>query len=385
VVAAPTRQRLFTRPFLLLWSFSFLTFLAAFQLFPTLPLRILDLGGSQTQAGLFLTVYTWASALSAPLTGALADRVGPHRLMVVAAGSFVAFSVAYGFVTTLPWLLTVAVGHGVFWSGLLSSSGALVTDVVPETRRTEGLAYWGMAPTAAIAVAPAVGLEIYERGWRILTLEVAALSVVVAGLALLVPKPSEYHNAGTVPGPLVSWKVVLAAGTIFLAAIGYGGITSHVAVMATLRGLTPRSLFFTAFACTILLTRIVVGPIGDRLGPLRLLLPSLIVLPPALWILATARSNPEIVVAAILFGLGFGGAYPAFLTWILARTHPGRRAATFGSVLFALDIGIGSGSLAVGWVAEVASFDLAFRVMAGLAAFSIPWFLVCRAWLFPES
>lgn len=374
-------ERLLTGPFLLLWSFSFLTFFAAFQLFPTLPLRILDLGGSQAQSGLFLTMYTWASALSAPLTGALADRVGPRKLLIVAAVAFVAFSLGYGVVTSLLPLLVIAVFHGIFWSGLLSASGALITDVIPPERRTEGLAYWGMAPTAAIAVAPAVGLWVYGLGWKILVVEVAILATIVGGLALLVPKPP-FREAPELSGPLVSWRVILVAGTISLAAVGYGGITSHVALLADARGLSPRSLFFTVFAVTILVTRIFIAPLGDRLGPLRLLLPSLVVVPPALWILAGAGTNRGVVLAALLFGLGFGGAYPAFLTWVLARTDPRRKAATFGSTLFALDTGIGSGSLVVGLMAETTGYGFAFRATALLAVLAIPWFLGCRRLFF---
>jgi hypothetical protein len=46
-----SREPLFTPQFILLWCYAFVTFLSAFQLLPTFPLRILELGGSQAQAG----------------------------------------------------------------------------------------------------------------------------------------------------------------------------------------------------------------------------------------------------------------------------------------------------------------------------------------------
>src|SRR5262245_30377422 len=79
----PTEERLITPRFLVMCAFTFTVFLSAFQLFPTAPFRIVDLGGSKAQAGLFLGFLTYASAFSAPLTGALADRVGKRRMLIV--------------------------------------------------------------------------------------------------------------------------------------------------------------------------------------------------------------------------------------------------------------------------------------------------------------
>ena len=57
--------------------------------------------------------------------------------------------------------------HGVFWSGLLVAAGSYVTDMVPPPRRAEGMSYWGMSTIFAVAMAPTIGLWVFERGgWR---------------------------------------------------------------------------------------------------------------------------------------------------------------------------------------------------------------------------
>src|SRR5262245_6095641 len=99
------REPLLTWPFLRLCLCAFAAFIAAFQLFPTIPFHLIELGAGRAQAGLFLTVYTWASALSAPFTGALADRFGRRRMLLYAAASFAVFSVVYGLVRPIPLLL----------------------------------------------------------------------------------------------------------------------------------------------------------------------------------------------------------------------------------------------------------------------------------------
>jgi MFS family permease len=151
------------------------------------------------------------------------------------------------------------------------------------------------------------------------------------------------------------------------------------------RGIEPPSLFFTVFAIAILTTRFVTGPLGDRIGPKRLFYPSVAAIPPALAILALGETRGSMIVAAAIFGTGFGGAYPAFATWILARTDPARRAATFGSIVWAFDTGIGTGSLALGWIAEHFGFVDAFLVGAVVSLGSIPIFLAAARLLPDES
>lgn len=374
-VPAREREALFTPAYLQLWALTFVTFLSAFQLFPTIPFRVMELGGSKAEGGFFLAAYTYASAFSAPLMGSFADHLGRRRMVIGAALGFVVFSVLYGVVTHLPWLLAVACVHGLFWSGLLSASGAMISEVIPAARRTEGLAYWGMAPTAAIAVAPPVGLFLYERSWLSLCLVMAAISLAVAllGARLRVGLERSSEPFPSI-GRLIDWRVLLVALTLYVISFGYGGITSYVALLADERGLSPRSLFFTVLAATILLTRILVSPLGDRYGPKSLLYPSVTVIPAALALLALAHSIEGWVGAAVLYGAGFGCAYPSFVTWVLDHTDPARRAATFGGVLFALDIGIGSGSLVTGLFVEHFGFASAFGFAALVSTVSIPIF-----------
>jgi MFS family permease len=375
------REPLVTWPFLRLCLCTFIAFIAAFQLFPTIPFRLIDLGVSRAGAGGFLTVYTWASALSAPFTGAIADRFGRRRMLMVAAGAFALFSALYGVVRPIPLLLAVACVHGFFWSGMLSAAGALIADTVPTSRRTEGIGYYGMAATGAVAVAPAIGLVVYHRfGWLSLTLELALIALVFLAMATSVHEPA-HHGDPTSHGRLadaLSWRVVLAASGLFLVALPYGGITSFAALLADERGITPRSLFFTVFALTVLATRVVLPAIADRTGPMRLLIPSLLLVPPGLALLAFASTRGMVTLAGVVFGTGFGNAYPAFMTWVLGRTDPRHRAATFGSVLLAFDTAIGCGSLLVGQLGASFGLGRAFLCVAGLSALSLPGFLLTK-------
>ena len=77
-----TSERLFTPRFFWMCAFTFTVFLSLFQLIPTAPFHVRDLGGGPLASGLFLGFLTFASAWSAPLTGAFADRNGRRRTLI---------------------------------------------------------------------------------------------------------------------------------------------------------------------------------------------------------------------------------------------------------------------------------------------------------------
>src|SRR6186713_3076062 len=156
-----SRDRLFTPRFFLMCGFTFTVFLSAFQLLPTAPYHIIDLGGTTFASGLFLGFLTYSSAFSAPLTGAIADRVGQRRVLLTSSTALAIFSIAYAFISSVPVLLSLVLIHGVFWSGLLSASAAYMTNMLPERRRAEGIGYWGLSTMAALSVSPSVGFIIY--------------------------------------------------------------------------------------------------------------------------------------------------------------------------------------------------------------------------------
>src|SRR5690606_19238934 len=131
-------------------------------------------------SGLFLGFLTYSSAFSAPLTGAYADRVGPRRVLIVSSVALVGFSLLYAVITDVRVLLAMVLVHGVFWSGLLSASAAYMTNLLPESRRAEGIGYWGLSTLAAVAVAPTVGFWLYHRGWFWLCMMAAALNLLMA-------------------------------------------------------------------------------------------------------------------------------------------------------------------------------------------------------------
>lgn len=378
-----SEPRLFTARFFVMCAYTFTVFISLFQLLPAAPYHVLDLGGTTFAAGLFLGFLTYASALSAPFTGGLADRLGHRRVLISVSLILAGFSTSYALITDYRWLLAVVFLHGLFWSGLLAASGAYLTASVPVSRRAEGISYWGLSSVIAMAVAPTLGFWMYRHGWATLCFEMVALNLLMAFIAWRLPDDHEEAQAQRrasaaehPQGSIVEWPVLALSVTMALIAFGYGGLTSFSALFADDLGVTPRSLFLSVMAVSILTGRLLIGRSLDRLGHRRVFLPCLVSTACGMAVLAIATTGTIFIVAALTFGFGFGLLYPAYAAYIMERIPFARRGAAFGAILAAFDTGVGSGSTTIGWLIHQFGFRPAFGIAAGVAAIALPYFLI---------
>lgn len=377
-------ERLFTPRFFIMCAYSFTVFMSVFQLLPTAPYRVLALGGSTTAAGLFLGFLTFSSAMSAPFTGSIGDRIGQRRVLIAVSLILSVFTASYALIQNHRILLGVVIVHGLFWSGLLSSSGAYMTSTLPASRRAEGLGYWGLSSVLAVGAAPAIGFWVYSHGWTALCLEITTLNLLMGLIAWRLP--DDHHGAHGrdetaggetkhAPHHVIEWRVLLLSVGLALISFGYGALTSFSALYADWLGVSPRSLFLSAMAVSMLFARLLLGRALDRIGHRRVLVRCLLVPPIGLALLAFANGPIMFAVAAMIFGVGFGLMHPAFTAYVMSHVAFARRGAAFGAMLAAFDTGIGGGSSAMGWLVHHVGYRPAFGLTAALAALSLPSFL----------
>lgn len=357
-------------------AYTFTVFVSLFQLLPAAPYHVLALGGTTFAGGLFLGFLTYSSALSAPFTGQLADRLGHRRVLIIVSLVLAAFSTTYALLDNYKVLLALVFLHGLFWSGLLSASGAYITSIIPETRRAEGIGYWGLASVIAIAVAPPLGFWVFSFGWTALCLELAGLNLLMAFIAWRLP--DDRANPSTRPAAhslSVEWPVLILSVTMALIAFGYGGLTTFSALFTDELQVWPRSLFLTSMAVAMLVGRVTVGRVLDRIGHRKVLLFCLPLTATGMALFAVAQGPVTLVIAALAFGAGFGLQYPAYTAYIMGRIPAWRRGAAFGAMLAAFDMGVGSGSTGLGWLIHQFGFRPAFGIAAALAFLAVPYFL----------
>jgi MFS family permease len=144
---------------------------------------------------------------------------------------------------------------------------------------------------------------------------------------------------------------------------------------ADANGVAPKSIYLTTLALVILCIRPTAGRLGDRWGYKRVFVPCLVLISVGLALLAIGGSRGWLIASAIVFGAGFGTAYPVYVGYVMSDVSAARRGAAFGAILAAFDTGIGTGSTSMGWIIQHFGFRSAFGVAAGISALALPYFL----------
>jgi MFS family permease len=344
------RPSLITRQFALMWALTFVTFFAAFQLFPTVPLRLRELGASLAESGRFMSLFTAGSALGALFTGPLGDRIGHRRLLVTSAMLYGAFLAAYAVMPTRWGFYLLAVPQGIVWSGLLTATMASLAHVLPEDRRADGLSLYGLASPGGVIFGPLLGLWVHQRwGFAPIGWYLAALFLLLGLLATSLPKDSPHGRPegyvapdATVLGPCL---------VLFGTALGYGALGSYTAQEGLALGMRPPSAFLSFMAVGMVLMRLAMLRRGFGKRPIRKL-PAMLggAIVGMVLLAALPGGTVRHIASALIYGAGYSMLHTLLNAKLLETVDPRRRGSAFGSLLFAFDAGIGLGSFALGWV-----------------------------------
>jgi MFS family permease len=354
-------------------------------LIPTLPVYIVDvLDAGPGKVGYILAVYTLSAMIIRPLTGYSLDAFGRKGIYLL---SFFAFSVMLGLYSiaySFIWLMALRFMHGFTWGAATTSSSTIVVDLVPATRRGEGIGIYGLSFTLAMAIGPVIALAIMGEGnYRLMFL--SSMLIALAGflLVLLVKFPAYTKPEGS---NRISFSKVIEPRALPMALImlifglTYGGLMSFITLYAKEYNVGQAGIFFTVFALGIAVTRLVSGRIFDRKGPSLLMFTGLLAGAAGFLLLGTMTIFPGFILAAILVGVCMGVVMPTLQAMTNNVVEPQRRGAANATFITAFDIGIGGGSMLLGLLAEFTSLKSMYLASAGImiAALLLFFMLVLR-------
>lgn len=368
-------ERLWTKPFIQMTVGMLFLFTGFYLLLPTLPLYIKHLGGSETQVGLAAGAFTLTAVVFRPMVGGLVDRYGRRAFYIWGLIFFVLSMYLYDWVGSILLLLALRILHGASWAFSTTSIGTVITDLIPASRRGEGMGWYGMAMTVAMAIGPMLGTYIVGGySFQTLFLVATGLSLIAFILAYMTRAPYQAKpSAGRIQ--LVEKSVLPVTVAIFFLAVAYGGITTFLPLFAESIRVNPGT-FFLVYAVALTLIRPFAGKLSDRFGEAAVIIPSLVVTAGALIVLSLSSGLPGLITAAILYGIGFGSAQPALQAATLRIAPEDRRGAANASFMTAFDLGIGLGAILLGLVSERIGYAYLFTVTAVSVVVSLVIFTI---------
>lgn len=351
------RERLWNRDFIAVSLSSFFLFMTFYILAVTLPVFVTDtLHGGQGQIGPVMTSFIVAAVIFRPLAGKWLDELNRRKVLLFSLGLMTASTFLYPFIHEYVPLLLLRFVHGISFGIAATATGAIAVELVPESRKGEGVGYFSLFMSLAMVVGPFLGLTVMEHyNDQVLFIVCIVLVVIsfVCGFVIRIPERISRKESL----PLKGWRAFIVPGalpisvTASVLAFSYGAITTFLSVYAKANGMGAySSYFFMVFAAMIVLSRPFTGPLFDRSGPNVLVYPGLALFTLGMLMLSQAYSPLMFLAAAGVLGLGFGALIPSFQT-IAIQAAPERRGTATATYFMLFDSGYGIGSSALGVVA----------------------------------
>ncbi len=339
--------------------------LAFYFMISTLPIYVTNiLKANNTLAGLILSSYTVTALIIRPFTGIAIDSIGRKLIFIISMFVFALLFNAYILAVTVAIILIIRTLHGIAWGVMSTSGSTLAVDILPASKRGEGIGYYGISMTIGMALGPLLALSIinnlsYNAMFRI------GGGICLIGFLLILFIRYPKYNAGSRKfnwKNLIELKAVPLSLNILLIQITYGGLLSFIAIYGKQIGIKNPGLFFLVYAIGIALSRIFSGKIFDRKGPKFIVFIGMILLIIGFPVLSLVQSMTGFLISGFILGIGNGIVIPSFQTMVNNLVDQNNRGAANSTYMTAFDLGIGGGMILIGFLADKITISHAYLI-----------------------
>jgi len=383
-------ERLWNRNYCKVMAANFSLFFAFYVLTPLLPLYLSEhFGATKDMIGLVLSGYTITALLFRPFSGYVVDSFPRKMVLMICFSAFAIFFAGYLAASTLLLFTIVRTLHGGPFGGLTVANSTAAIDVLPSSRRTEGIGYYGLSNNLAMAMAPTIGIWIYELTDSFDFLFWLALVVACAG----------WLTDATVKFPekeIVRNKSKLSFDRFFLVrgwllgvnmiafGFSFGVLSNYLAIYGKEEmGITGGTgTYFLLCSLGLMASRLQGGK-ALRQGRLTHNAGSGMVISLIGYTMFILVPNGiGYYSSALLIGLGNGHMWPAFQNMTINVAHNNQRGTANSTILISWDIGMGLGILLGGVIAEFLGYGAAFWTVVVVNATGVLTFFLATKTFF---
>ena len=428
-MAREQAHEIFTRDFIVL-SLINLTMFFGFQMITVgMPVYVAQLGADSFTVGVITSIFTITATLVRVFAGAILDRFGRIGTMISGLVIMACMVVSYAIFPIIGVIIGLRVIHGLGWGLGSTATSTISADIIPKRRFAEGMGYFAMTNAVASALAPALSIFLVQGPGALFMLGISAGFTVLALLLAIAdakhlgkrsaeaqgqkppspeprqtPGPQPNSDAGTEAphrqrdgrpsagaqggrppqqatptGRLDTFferRALLPSLAMLLVNIGFGAITTFIALHAAAQEVPEITWYFVMYAATTVASRPIIGKIIDRRGYRGPSIFATLCTAVTLALIGISSSLPMFCLAGVLAGLGIGGSMSTFQAMAVATVPPQRRGVATSTYFVFFDLGIAIGSFAAGIVANAMGYTAMFEAMAIFPILACAFFLI---------
>ncbi|MBO5612595.1 MAG: MFS transporter [Prevotella sp.] len=373
------RERLWNKNYCKVMFANFALFFAFYILTPLLPLYLSEeFHATKDVIGIVLSGYTATALIARPFSGFIVDSFRRKTVLMICFSLFSIFFAGYLAASTLLLFTIIRTLHGAPFGALTVANSTVAIDVLPSSRRTEGIGFYGLSNNLSMAIGPTIGIFIYKYTHSFELLFWIALIVAFIGLAVdasvEIPEKEIVKNKAKISLDrfflLRGWLIGLN-----MVAFGFcfGVLSNYLAIYGKeVMGITGGTgTYFMLLSIGLMLSRIQGAP-ALRKGRLTHNAGEGMLISLVGYTLFIACPNMiGYYGSSILIGLGNGHMWPAFQNMCINVAHNNQRGTANSTILISWDIGMGIGILIGGVVAEHLGYATAFWTVALINAIGV--------------
>lgn len=370
------KERIFFRDFIILmiiglcFSSSYMFILMTVSAYSSY-----EFGMDAAAGGLAACIFVLGALISRIMLAGKIKIIGKKILLYSTLFSFFT-SALYLIVPNFESLIAVRFIHGLSFGIAMLTINSMVAEIVPASRRSEGLGYFMLSYTLSSAIAPFVGISLsHNHEYQlifIINLGLMAISIIAyALLSADLLKPKEFRTFDR-PLPhlsdLIEKSALNMSVVVLFFYLAYCSFITFISQYGDFLNLGwAASITFVAFAASTLVARLFFGKIADCKGENYVLIPCLVVFILGFIILGFADSSWMIILPGLFFGFSVSMISSIGQSIVIRRSVSERYPISLSTFQTFIDIANGIGPFLLGFVIVMFGYSNMYFTAAGLA------------------
>lgn len=368
------KPKLFTKNFILIIVANFFLFISNALFLPTLPIYVAsELNGNEIIVGYVVGLLAFTSLFFRPIAGFIYDKSNRKNILIISLLANCVGVSLYFFAISTELIFIIRALHGVAWGFSTAGISIVATDIIPKTRRGEGIGLYGLSNTVAMAIGPIVGVFILHNfNYNVLFFS-GSIAVFISLIFLIFVKYTLDYDPHKLNKKInmesfIEKKVLYIAVSMTLLCIGYGGIVSFITFRGKEMGIQNPGWYFLIYAIILFLIRPISGKIFDRHGPKIIMGVGFVASIFAYIMLATDFGAISFYGSSMLLGIGWGTIGPAGMSLSINMVDDTRRGVVNATIVTSFDLGIGIGAILLGFVSKFLGYSSMYLLCAAFMA-----------------
>lgn len=385
-----SKEKLWNANYIKVMTTNFLLYFAFYLLTPLLPLYLSEtFGATKDTIGIVLSGYTVAALIVRPFCGYVVDSFSRKKVLMLCLSGFAVFFAGYIAAGTILMFAICRTLHGGPFGAVTVANSTCAIDVLPSSRRNEGIGLYGLSNNFAMAIAPSIGIYLHNMVDSYMILFwiafVVAISAVLIAWTIRLPEKDIIRNKEKLSlDRFFLTRAWLLAINIAMFGFCWGVLSNYLAIYSKeVLSITGGTGTYFALLSMGLFSSRLQGRKALSQGKLTQNAAEGMLISLVGFTLFVAIPHPvAYYLSAIFIGLGNGHLYPAFLNMFVHVARHDQRGTANSSILTGWDLGFGIGCLLGGIVAEHFGYTATFWMVAAENAVSVILFFLASRQFF---